>query len=215
MDVISSWSGGKDSCFALMMAVESGHQLKYLLNMMNENGEISRSHGIPATLLNQQSNRLGMSIKTVPATWEQYEEYYIQALVEIKTEVNVQAVVFGDIDLESHKEWEQKVCASASLEALLPLWKGDRKDLVCQMIDAGIRAVITSCNTKLGFGFLGKEITHELVEELERKGVDVCGENGEYHTLVFNCPLFSKALELPSYEKVQHGEYCFLDWSKD
>lgn len=212
MNVITSWSGGKDSCFALMKALESGHKLKWLLNMMNENGEISRSHGIPIDLLNQQAERLNTAITTVPATWEKYEEYYIQALKEINTNTDVEAVVFGDIDLESHKEWEEKVCISAALKALLPLWQGDRRDLVCQMIDAGIKAVVTSCNTTLGFDFLGKEINRELVEELEKKGVDVCGENGEYHTLVYDCPLFSKPLDLPKFSKVQHGEYCFLDW---
>lgn len=212
MKIISSWSGGKDSCYALMKALESNHELKCLLNMMNENGEISRSHAIKKSLLEQQADRIGVPLKTVSATWDEYEIKYVDALAELTSSYEVEGVVFGDIDLESHREWEEKVCATSSLEALLPLWQGNRKELVFQMIDAGIKAIITSCNTDLGFEFLGEEVTYDLADRLEAKGVDVCGENGEYHTIVVDCPIFSKPVDLLPYKKVKHGEYCFLDW---
>ncbi|PWJ43042.1 Dph6-related ATP pyrophosphatase [Sediminitomix flava] len=214
MELISSWSGGKDSCFALMQAVKEGHELKVLLNMMNENGKISRSHGLTPYLLNQQASAINKPLKAVPASWAEYEKNYIKTLQELKAEHDVNAVVFGDIDLEPHREWEEKVCNAASLEALLPLWQQSRKELVFQMIDSGIKAIITSCNTTMGEKFLGREITKELVAELEEMGIDACGENGEYHTVVVDCPLFSKPVELPEYTKVQHQDYCFLQWEK-
>jgi diphthamide synthase (EF-2-diphthine--ammonia ligase) len=80
------------------------------------------------------------------------------------------------------------------------------------MLSAGIETMIVSCNTVLGEGFLGKMIDESLIPELESQGVDVCGENGEFHTLVINCPLFKNRILLPPYHKVKHEEYWFLQW---
>jgi len=212
MKLISSWSGGKDSCYALMLAKAQDHSLSVLLNMMNENGEISRSHGLPLSILNQQADAIGVPLCGIPATWKAYETNYIAALHQLKKEHQVQGVVFGDVDLDAHREWEEKVCTAANLKALLPLWQQDRKKLVYAMIDSGIKAIIVSCNTHLGESFLGREITKELVIELEDAGVDACGENGEYHTAVLDCPLFSSPLTLPNYEKRKYEDYCFINW---
>ena len=92
------------------------------------------------------------------------------------------------------------------------MWQQDRKELVYAMIDNGIKAIIVSCNTHLGEAFLGREITRELVKELENAGVDACGENGEYHTAVIRCPLFSQPVVLPQYKKQTYENYCFLTW---
>jgi len=213
MRLISSWSGGKDSCYALMLALAQGNTLHALLNMMNENGEVSRSHGLPLSLLQQQAKALAVSLLGVPATWNAYEESYIKALGELKITHNAGGVVFGDIDIESHRAWEEKVCNANHLKALLPLWQQDRKELVYAMIDSGIKAIIVSCNTHLGETFLGREITRELIVELEQKGVDVCGENGEYHTAVTYCPLFLEPLKVPSYTKKTYKDYCFINWN--
>lgn len=212
MKLISSWSGGKDSCYALMLAIEQGNQVVALLNMMNENDKISRSHGISKSLLKEQANALNTSLFAVPASWQDYEEEYIKALRKLKIEFQADAAVYGDIDLESHREWEEKVCIAAELKALLPLWQKDRKELVYQMIEAGLEAIIVSCNTAMGESFLGRKITKYLVAELEEKGIDACGENGEYHTIVVNCPLFKNSIKLPKYKKVIHQDYCFIQW---
>jgi len=212
MNFISSWSGGKDSCYALMQTLKGDSKLEVILNMMNENEKVSRSHGLPLNILHQQANALGVSFVGIPSTWGDYEKNYIQALDDIKVKFNVEAVVYGDIDLQPHREWEEKVCKSAGLQALLPLWQQDRKQLVFNMIDSGIKAIIVSCNSFLGEKFLGREITKELVDELENLGIDACGENGEYHTAVIDCHLFSKPVELPSYKKAVYREYCFLTW---
>lgn len=212
MKIISSWSGGKDCCYALMMTISKGYELGVLLNMMNENNKISRSHGLTISILKQQAKAIGAPLVAIPASWEDYEKIYIEALKYLKENYNSNKVVFGDIDLEPHREWEEKVCKSANLEAILPLWQQNRKELVFQMIDIGIKAIITSCNTILGEKYLGKEITKELVEEMEILGVDACGENGEYHTIVIDCPLFSNPVSLPNYSKTTHNDYCFLVW---
>lgn len=212
MRLLSSWSGGKDSCFALMKAVEQGGQVEVLLNMMNENGKISRSHGIPLAVLQQQALAIDTPLKTCQATWGNYEVMFIETLQNLTSIYNLDAAVFGDIDIESHKSWEEKVCAAANLNAYLPLWQGQRKQLVIDMINAGIKAIIVSCNTELGKSFLGRTIDLELIDELENLGIDCCGENGEYHTLVIDCPLFKNPITLPKYKKIQHENYCFIDW---
>jgi diphthine-ammonia ligase len=208
---LSSWSGGKDSCFAFMRAVELGMEPRMLLNMMNENGKISRSHGIPEKILQQQASALNLPITATPTTWGEYESKFVGALKEIKANEKVNTAVFGDIDLQPHRDWEEKVCAAAGLEAFLPLWQQDRKTLVLQMLESGIKTAIVSCNEVMGSSFLGRIIDIKLVEELEAIGVDACGENGEYHTLVLNCPLFKKEINVAFGERINHNNYWFVE----
>lgn len=215
MKVLSSWSGGKDSCFALMKSVAEGFQPTVLLNMMNENGKVSRSHGIPLAILEQQAAQMGVTLVAVPASWSQYEENYIATLHKIKEEHQIEGVVFGDIDLEPHREWEEKVCKAANLKAFLPLWQQNRIDLVNQMLEQGIETMIVSCNLEMGESYLGKLLTKELAFELEQKGIDPCGENGEFHTLVLNCPLFQNRIQLPNLEVKTYENYCFVVWEEN
>jgi uncharacterized protein (TIGR00290 family) len=205
-----SWSGGKDSCYALMQAIAQGHQLKVLVNMMNENGKISRSHALPFDVLQQQADSIGVPIIARATSWNDYKNNFVDALNECRSVYGVEAMIFGDIDLQPHRDWEEMVCREAELEAILPLWQQNRRQLVTAMIDSGIEAMIVSCNTNMGEHFLGRMITHKLIYELESIGIDACGENGEYHTVVINCPLFKNRIELPPYEKILHEGYWFL-----
>lgn len=213
MKVLSSWSGGKDSCYALMIALQQGLQPTALLNMMNENGKVSRSHGIPLAILEQQAAQMHLPLVAVPASWSQYEENYIATLHQIKEKYAIEGVVFGDIDLEPHREWEEKVCAAANIKAFLPLWQQERILLVDEMIDNGIETLIVSCNLQMGEEYLGKILTKELALELQQKGIDPCGENGEFHTLVIDCPLFENKIQLPSFKVKTYEKYCFIVWN--
>lgn len=210
--LICSWSGGKDSCFAFMKAIEAGYKPVVLLNVMNEEGKISRSHGIPRAILQAQADALRLPIKMIESSWENYEKNFVDSLLDLKLQYQAQVSVFGDIDLAPHREWEEKVCNAAGLEALLPLWQQERKPLVLEMLNAGIETMIVSCNETLGERFIGRLITPELLDELEALGVDACGENGEYHTLVINCPLFSERLDIEVVNKLHHGTYWFSEF---
>jgi len=210
--IACSWSGGKDSCYALMKAKEQGNSLQVLVNMMNENNAISRSHGLPYTILQQQAIAMNIPLIAVPTSWSEYEKNFTNTLRVIKDQFQVSTMVFGDIDLQAHRDWEEMVCTKTGMKAALPLWKQDRKQLVCDMLNAGIETVIVSCNTVLGEHFLGRVVNKTLIHELEERGVDVCGENGEFHTLVVNCPLFTNKIAVPDYEKIKHEEYWFLNW---
>ena len=206
---LCSWSGGKDSCFALMQAINLGYVPKVLLNVLNEEGKISRSHGIPYSILQAQANAAGLHLHCISSSWADYEMHFTNALKELKDGFQLTHAVFGDIDLQAHRDWEEKVCANAGLNAVLPLWKQDRRALVMQMLEAGIQTIIVSCNEIMGERFLGQLITPALIDELELLGVDACGENGEYHTLVLDCPLFSSGINATVGEKVKHEGYWF------
>lgn len=208
-NTLCSWSGGKDSCFALMKAKAAGYSPKVLLNVLNEEGKISRSHGIPSAILQQQAAAAGLPVKLISSSWTDYEKNFTAALASLKEEYQLSHAVFGDIDLQPHRDWEEKVCAAAGLEAVLPLWLQDRKELVLQMLDAGVETIIVSCNEIMGERFIGQRITPALVEELESMGIDACGENGEFHTLVLNCPLFTERIYAEVKEKVLHEKYWF------
>lgn len=207
---ICSWSGGKDSAYACWLAKQMGYEIVGLLNVMNETGQRSRSHGLPAEVLQQQAELVGCPIHLIESTWEDYTTKYIHALQYVKAKWNVDVCVFGDIDLEEHKQWEETVCKQAGLEAVLPLWKMDRRSLVMQMIHENWKTSIISCQAKMGIDFLGKQLNEALVQELEAIGVDPCGELGEFHTVVTDCKLFTQPMHLQWKEKEVHNEYCFI-----
>ncbi|MBQ4821751.1 diphthine--ammonia ligase [Aquimarina sp. MMG016] len=206
---LCSWSGGKDSCYALHLAVEKKLTPKVLLNVLNEYGDRSRSHGIPKEILEAQAKALDLPIHFFESTWNDYERLYIQNLRSLTETYDIGASVFGDIDIESHKAWEEKVSSAAGLHAFLPLWQQPRKQLVLDMIDYGIEAIIVSCNQTLGSDFLGRTIDKALIMELEAMDVDACGENGEYHTLVTNAPLFKERLKVRMVNQEKSSNYNF------
>jgi diphthine-ammonia ligase len=204
-----SWSGGKDSCYAAMQAKALGYEPVVLLNVLNEEGKISRSHGIPATILQAQAEAAHLPIHLIAASWQEYEQHFTAVLKHLKTQYKVTHAIFGDIDLEAHREWEEKVCINAGLQAVLPLWQQDRKALVMQMLEQGMETIIVSCNETMGSRFLGRQLTPALIEEIEKLGIDPCGENGEYHTLVTNYQLFQKPISLTITQTLQHDNYWF------
>lgn len=213
MKIGISWSGGKDSCLAAILAKQMGHTPMVLLNMMNENGKISRSHALPQAILQKQAQACGLPLQTVATSWADYEANFVQQLVTLKSKYQIEAMVFGDIDLQPHRDWEEMVCAKAGLKAILPLWKLPRNQVIEKVWEQKISTHIVSCNTAMGENFLGEKLTPYLVKTLEEKGIDACGENGEYHTVVTNCSLFYQAIAIQFGKKYTHEQYCFIETS--
>ncbi|MDH7444095.1 diphthine--ammonia ligase [Aquimarina sp. 2201CG14-23] len=209
MSFVCSWSGGKDSCYAMHKAIEKGNTASVLFNVLNEYGDRSRSHGIPKEILEAQARSLHLPIHFFESTWNDYERLYIDNLKSLTDTYKLESAVFGDIDIVSHRQWEEKVSGAANLKAILPIWQQPRKQLVLDMIDFGVEAMIVSCNKDLGPNFLGRIIDKELIKELETLSVDVCGENGEYHTLVTNAPLFKEKLQVKVVDKEISSNYNF------
>ena len=208
-NAICSWSGGKDSCYALQLAMLQGYVPKVLLSVLNEEGKISRSHGIPEDILQAQAKAANLPIITIASSWADYEKNFVAALEAQKLKHQLEYAVFGDIDFEPHREWEEKVCEKSGLQVLLPLWKQERKKLVLQMLEGGMQTMIVSCNEMMGEKYLGEILTPGLIDELESIGIDACGENGEYHTLVLDCSLFNHPIAVAVTQKIKHENFWF------
>jgi diphthine-ammonia ligase len=213
---ICSWSGGKDSCLALWRVIRAGGYPACLLTMLNEEGHVSRSHGLPRRLLSDQAKNMGIPIFFRSASWQSYEAEFSAALREFHDR-GIATAVFGDVDLDDHRDWCRRVSAAAGLEAKHPLWKEPRRKLLEEFIGAGFQAVIVVVKgDALGREWIGRTIDAETVSALEKAGIDPSGEAGEYHTAVTGGPLFLDALTLPPPTPAFHEGYWFYrgpaDW---
>ena len=179
--------------------------------MLTEEGERSRSHGLALSVLQKQADLLGVEHVSVPTTWKNYETNFVDALKQARND-GIQCAVFGDIDIEAHRQLEEKVCDAAGVEALLPLWGKERRAVLEDYFEAGFEALIIAVKDGEGAQeVLGKMLSRETISKIEAMGWDACGENGEYHTVVIDGPLFSAPLELKPKERVLRDGYWFLD----
>ena len=132
-------------------------------------------------------------------------------LLEAK-KMGATTVIYGDIDIELHRQWDIDRATNAGLDYELPLWQGDREKVVHEFIDAGFKAIIKKVNLEnMSEDFLGKTLDKPLIEEIKKTGSDACGENGEYHTFVVDGPLFSTPIELDVLGKTISNGYGILD----
>ena len=185
-----SWSGGKDSMLALHRALGSGWRVEALLAMFDETGERSRSHAIPPALMQAQADSLGLPLVMRRAGWADYEAVFTAQLRAFAAQ-GLTHGLFGDIDLQPHRDWEEKVCAGAGLQAVLPLWQAPRRALVDELLALGYRARVVCVDRRfLAAEFCGREFDPAFIADLP-EGVDACGENGEFHTFVFDGPRFA------------------------
>lgn len=207
----SSWSGGKDSCLALYRAVRQGGSPSCLLTMFAEDGGRSRSHGLSRDIIEAQAEAMAIPSITARAGWSDYEQVFLAQIAALK-EQGLADGVFGDIDLEPHRSWVERVCAEHAVTPHLPLWQAARRELLHEFIAAGFLALIVVVDRKrLDETFLGRRLDGQTVTDLEAAGVDACGEEGEFHTLVFDGPLFSSALHLRPGGIVRREGYSFLE----
>jgi len=208
-DFVCSWSGGKDACLALYRMMQQGHQPKYLLTMMQADGKTTRAHALAVNILQEQANSLGISLITQAA--ENYKKSYVSALEKLKTK-GITDAVFGDIDLQAHRDWQEEIAELTGYEMHFPLWEESHETLVHEFIDAGFKSVIIAVQQKsLGRKFLGKVLNAETLGLLEEEGVDICGEGGEFHTLVVDGPIFSAKVEInPTGDTFSDFGYDFL-----
>ncbi|MTI95849.1 MAG: diphthine--ammonia ligase [Firmicutes bacterium] len=211
MQLVCSWSGGKDSCLALYRALQAGGTAKCLLTMVNEQNSRSRSHGLEPAFLQAQARLLNVEHRWCPASWDNYEQVFVHELRKLAG-CGVTHAVFGDIDIAGHREWEESVCRQAGIQALLPLWRLGRDKVLDQFIDAGFKAVIVVINRELmDTRFLGRVLDRQTIEELTACGIDPCGEQGEFHTAVVDGPLFARPLAWQPRGSVAREAHVFLD----
>lgn len=148
---------------------------------------------------------------TRAATWAGYEEEFVAALHELRAG-GVEAGVFGDIDIASHRGWVEGVCARAGIEPSHPIWQHPRYLVVGRLVELGIAADVAAVrNGVLPRELLGRRVDHRLVAKLEAAGADAAGENGEYHSVVVDAPLFAAPLRLAWGEVVLRDDVWFAD----
>lgn len=205
-----SWSGGKDSCLALYRAIRSDMRCEALFTMLIEDGTLSRSHGQSVEAIRAQSAAMGLPLKTAQASWADYEAVF-KRTGRVFAERGIRDGVFGDIDLEPHREWVERVCGQISIRPHLPLWNSDRRVVVDEFLDAGFTAVIVAVSTaRLSRDFLGRELDDATLTDLAGQGVDICGEEGEFHTFVTDGPLFARPLVWSPGGLQEHAGYAFV-----
>lgn len=214
--VISSWSGGKESCLACYTAIEQGYNVKYLLNFISKEYKRCCFHGIEAKLMNLQSELIGIPIvqKEVSPDMQEYEKEFKEAVFELKNK-GIEGMVFGDVYLEEHKNWIERVCEDLEIQSIEPLWNIPPERVFQEFINLGFKAVVVSCKADLfGEEFIGRYVDRNMLEELKARRICPCGENGEFHTFVIDGPIFKKRIEITKGQSVlKHSfwKHWFLD----
>ena len=215
MQVFTSWSGGKDSCFACYKAGASGLKVRYLANMISEDGKRSWSHGQSAELLQVQSKALGIPLIQRWTTRENYETEFINMLRNLRQE-GINGGVFGDIDFNEHRQWIERVCREAGITPHLPLWEQSQDKIMREFIDLGFESVVVAAEADLfGEEWVGRKVNLDFLSYIcelkQTKDVTPCGEAGEYHTFVTDGPLFKQRIEILETSKVLRKGRWFLE----
>lgn len=186
---VVSWSGGKDSCLAAQLAAEQGIVLEALLCMFEPDADRSRSHALPEWIVRAQAAAAGLPLVMPRAGWSDYESRLVSALRD-QAASGIDTVIFGDIELEEHRQWEERVCATAGLSARWPLWRRPTLEVAEEALAHGIDAICVCVNGRhLPESFCGRRWNRDFIDDLPA-GVDPCGEQGEFHTCVVDAPLF-------------------------
>ncbi len=206
-----SWSGGKDSCLALYRALEKGIKVEYLFTMLNEDGSRSRGHGLKPEIIKKYAELLDIDFIHGMATWGGYEKAFKEKMSILESK-GINMGIFGDIDILAHREWLLETFKDTDIEVFHPLWGEKRKDIIEEFVDKGFKSIINTVNgEKLSKEYLGRLFDKTLITELEELGIDACGENGEFHTVVIDGPIFKEALKLKEKDIIQVDKYWMLD----
>ncbi|MCQ9205716.1 MAG: diphthine--ammonia ligase [Omnitrophica bacterium] len=216
LKAIAVWSGGKDSCLAYCRALKSGYQITDLLNFTVKDSKRSCFHGIANDFLALQAEQIGLPLfqKEVSAGMKDYEKNFKEAVSKFKSE-GIERAVFGDIYINGYSNWVERVCQELEIEAIEPLWGQDTEDLFKEFIDYGFKAIVVSCRSELfPKEFIGRCLDKDILDELKRRKICPCGENGEFHTFVVDGPIFKKKIEITQSQAIfKEGfwKYWFLD----
>ena len=191
---IFNWSGGKDSALALHKALESGqYTIQTLLTTLSEPYQRISMHGVRAELLDRQTAALGLPCRKLflpeMPSMESYEQLMAATLGELRAQ-GAMVALFGDIFLEDLRAYREAQLARVGLAAAFPLWGAPTGALIREFLGLGFRTITTCVNARyLDRSFVGRVVDEDFLRDLPAH-VDPCGENGEFHTFVFDGPLF-------------------------
>lgn len=214
--VVLAWSGGKDSAMALhALLTSSQYNVVSLLTTISEQYERISHHGVRVELLEQQAAALGIRLHKLylhqtNCDIADYEAAMKKVMLEYK-EKDVLTVAFGDVFLQDLREYREHNLAKVGMKGIFPIWHRDTTEIVQTFIDLGFKAYLTCVDgEKLGGEFAGRPIDADLIRDLP-DGVDLCGENGEYHSFVYDGPIFQRPVGVTVGEVVLRDVRCFAD----
>lgn len=202
-----NWSGGKDSALALYHSLQDNAcDVRYLLTSLNDSFRRISMHGVREELLDQQAQRLDIELLKLrlpeTASMEDYQVRMVEILQPL-ADTGITTSIFGDIFLEDLRLYRENQLATVGMRGIFPLWKRPSMELLKEFWELGFKTIVVSVNgSVLGRAFCGRELDRDFVRELP-EGIDPCGENGEFHTFVFDAPYFSQPIDFQKGETVE------------
>jgi uncharacterized protein (TIGR00290 family) len=214
-DIVFCWSGGKDSAMALhALGAEPSVRITGLLTTVTEEYDRISMHGVRRALLERQAESLGLPLHTVlipPQCVNATYEARMKEALEQYLARGVRRVAFGDIFLEDLRVYREQNLSKVGMEAVFPIWKRNTRELARELIRLGFRAIAVCIDPRvLDSSFAGRELDKSFFSDLP-PGVDPCGENGEFHTFVFDGPIFRKPVQFRAGETVHRDGFYFCD----
>ena len=213
--MLVSWSGGKDSCFALYETQRvPGHRVAALLTTLTRDFDRVSMHGVRRQLLEEQAASLGLPLHQVflskDASNEEYEMKMAEAFAEYRGQ-GIDSIVFGDLFLADIRTYREQFLVRQKMRGLFPVWKRNTAGFIREFIGLGFKAIVTCVDSRvLDASFVGKTIDEAFLSSLP-ESVDPCGENGEFHTFVFDGPTFAHPVEFSPGEIVLRESFWFCD----
>ncbi len=221
---LASWSGGKDSCLACYRAIKDGIRISHLVHFVRE----FNLHGVDERLIRLQAGLSGIPIVQRKVLSDNFKVEFkdtVRCLINKGSNppsppfrkggmggFEIRGMVFGDIYLEPHKEWVERVCGEIGIEAVEPLWGISTEELINEFIDEGFEAVVVSGKGGLiDKEWIGRKVDRNFTEYLKTRKLDLCGENGEYHTFVISGPLFKGRIEITDSVITNRNDHWFMD----
>jgi len=216
--VVMSWSGGKDSVMALHELLRTAdYEVVELMATVSEEYRRVSHHGVREELLDAQAATIGIPLKKVylpsgqgaGCTNDVYEEIMRRAMASYKTR-GMESVAFGDLFLEDLRAWREANLAKAGMHGLFPIWKRNTTKLAHEVIRLGYKAYVSCVEAHVGPGFVGRLYDERFLSELPST-IDPCGENGEFHSFVFDGPIFAKPVAVEVGELVTRDGRFYAD----
>ncbi len=206
-----AFSGGKDSTLALDRAIRMGLNVRYLINIYNCETNRVRFHGFKKEIIKAQADALSLELIQNGSTNENFEQIFLEGLKILKDK-KVSGIIFGDIHLEDVKSWFEERTVKFGFDHIEPLWKNPQKSLISEVVDRGYKAIITNLDLEsTNPNWLGQTINHNLITQFEIAGIDLCGENGEYHSFVSNGPIFKHPISFNLGEITKSKNHSTID----
>jgi uncharacterized protein (TIGR00290 family) len=219
MKIALSWSSGKDSAWALhLLRQRPDIEIAALITTFNGEADRVAMHAVRRESVEAQAERIGIPLWPVEIPWpcpnEEYERR-MQSVCRRAVDEKIFAIAFGDLFLQNIRDYRERQLQGTGLKPLFPVWKIPTDQLARQMLAAGVKAKLTCVDSsRLGKSFAGRDYNLVLLQEFP-PGIDPCGENGEFHTFVYDAPVFSRPIRVRSGEVIERDGFVFADLLPD